>query len=118
MDSRLTNSLHELLMTSQSIADDVTMTRQLWREHVERDVKSSPDLNLTALAGFFCAFWRAQRVLAALGKNVKKQQEVSDLNWDCIKRNSINIDFIIYGDIHGQSCKNLYRYYPFVYWTI
>ena len=27
-----------LLMTSQSIADDVTMTRQLWRDHVNREI--------------------------------------------------------------------------------
>ena len=27
-----------LLMTSQSIADDVTMTRQLWHDHVNNDI--------------------------------------------------------------------------------
>ena len=27
-----------LLMTSQAIADDVTMIRQLWREHVKIDI--------------------------------------------------------------------------------
>ena len=37
----------------------------------------SPDLNLTPLAEFLC-FCRAQRST----KNVKKQQEVSDLNQD------------------------------------
>ena len=30
----LTHSVFVLLMTSQSIADDVRMTRQLWRNHV------------------------------------------------------------------------------------
>ena len=30
----LSRSVFFLLMTSQSIADDVTMTRQLWRDHV------------------------------------------------------------------------------------
>ena len=34
----LTRSLYVLLMTSQSIGDDVTMTRQLWREHVTSDI--------------------------------------------------------------------------------
>ena len=32
----LTRSVNILLMTSQLIADDVTMTRQLWRDHVNR----------------------------------------------------------------------------------
>ena len=32
----LTRSVYILLMTSQLIADDVTMTRQLWRDHVNR----------------------------------------------------------------------------------
>ena len=40
----------------------------------------SPDLNLTPLAAFL-RFCRVQRG-AALGKNIKKQQEVSDLNQD------------------------------------
>ena len=31
----LTRSSFVLLMMSQSIADDVTMTRQLWRDHVK-----------------------------------------------------------------------------------
>ena len=31
-------SVYVLLMTSQSLADDVTMTRQLWREHVKSDI--------------------------------------------------------------------------------
>ena len=31
----LIRSVFVLLMTSQSIADDVTMTRQLWRDHVK-----------------------------------------------------------------------------------
>ena len=43
-------------------------------------VLSSPDLNLTPLAVFLRFF--AERSDAALGKNVKKQQEVSDLNQD------------------------------------
>ena len=34
----LTCSVHVLLMTSQSSADDVTMTSQLWRNHVESDI--------------------------------------------------------------------------------
>ena len=34
----LTRSVFVLPMTSQSIADDVTMTRQLWRDHVNRDI--------------------------------------------------------------------------------
>ena len=34
----LTYSVFRLLMTSQSIADDVTMTRQLWRGHVNSDI--------------------------------------------------------------------------------
>ena len=35
---RLTRLVVVLLMTSQSIADDVTMTRQLWRDYVNRDM--------------------------------------------------------------------------------
>ena len=31
-------SLYTLLMTSQSIGDDVTITRQLWREHVTSEI--------------------------------------------------------------------------------
>ena len=34
----LTRSIFVLLMTSQSIADDVTITRQLWRDHVNNDI--------------------------------------------------------------------------------
>ena len=34
----LTRSVFVLLMTSQSVADDVTMTRQLWRGHVNNDI--------------------------------------------------------------------------------
>ena len=34
----LTRSVFVLLMTSQSIADDVTMTRQLWRDHVNNNI--------------------------------------------------------------------------------
>ena len=34
----LTRSVFILLMTSQSIADDVTMTRQLWCDHVISDI--------------------------------------------------------------------------------
>ena len=34
----LIRSLYVLLMTSQSIGDDVTITRQLWREHVTNDI--------------------------------------------------------------------------------
>ena len=34
----LTRSVFVLLMTSQSIADDVTMTRQLWCDHVNSDM--------------------------------------------------------------------------------
>ena len=36
--SCLTRSVFVLLMTSQSIADGVTMTRQLWRDHVNNDI--------------------------------------------------------------------------------
>ena len=34
----LIRSIFILLMTSQSIADDITMTRQLWRAHVNSDI--------------------------------------------------------------------------------
>ena len=34
----LTRSILILLMTSQPIADDVTMTRQLWRDHANNDI--------------------------------------------------------------------------------
>ena len=34
----LTRSVFVLLMTSQSTADDVTMTRQLWCDHVNNDI--------------------------------------------------------------------------------
>ena len=34
----LTRSLYVLTMTSQSIADDVRMTRQMWRGHVNNDI--------------------------------------------------------------------------------
>ena len=34
----LTRSVFIPLMTSQSIADDVTMTRQLWCDHVNSDI--------------------------------------------------------------------------------
>ena len=34
----LTRSVFVLLMTSQSIADDATMTKQLWRDHVNGDI--------------------------------------------------------------------------------
>ena len=46
--------------------------------------QTSPDLNLTPLAAFL-------RFLpsAALGKNVKKQQEVSDLNQDYAQTNLV-----------------------------
>ena len=37
--SCLTRSLYVLFMTSQSIGDDVTMFRQVWREHVTSDIK-------------------------------------------------------------------------------
>ena len=33
-----TRSVFDLIMTSQSIADDVTMTRQLWRDRVNSDI--------------------------------------------------------------------------------
>ena len=33
-----TRWVFDLLMTSQSIADDVTMTRQLWRDHMNSDI--------------------------------------------------------------------------------
>ena len=48
------------------------MTYTVWDHE-----KPSPDLNLTTLAAFFTFF--AERS-AALGKKVKKQHEVSDLN--------------------------------------
>ena len=35
---RLTRSGYVMLMTSLSIADDVPMTRQLWRDHVKSDI--------------------------------------------------------------------------------
>ena len=35
----LTRSVFDLLMTSQSIAADVTMTWQLWRDHVNSDIQ-------------------------------------------------------------------------------
>ena len=34
----LTRSVYILLMTSQSIADDVTLSRQLWRDHANNDI--------------------------------------------------------------------------------
>ena len=34
----LTRSVFILLVTSQSIADDVIMTTQLWRDHVNNDI--------------------------------------------------------------------------------
>ena len=34
----LIRSVFVLLMRSQSIADDVTMTRQLWRDHMNSDI--------------------------------------------------------------------------------
>ena len=34
----LTHSVFVLLMTSQSIDDDVTITKQLWRDHVNNDI--------------------------------------------------------------------------------
>ena len=34
----LTRSVFVLVMTSQSIADDVKMTRQLWYEHANNDI--------------------------------------------------------------------------------
>ena len=34
----LTRSVSVLLMTSQLIADDVTVIRQLWRDHVNSDI--------------------------------------------------------------------------------
>ena len=34
----LTGSFYNLLMMSQSIADDLTMARQLWRDHVNSDI--------------------------------------------------------------------------------
>ena len=34
----LPRSLYVLLMTSQSVGDDVIMKRQLWREHVTSDI--------------------------------------------------------------------------------
>ena len=34
----LTRSVFVLLMTSQSLADDITMTRQLWCDHVNNDI--------------------------------------------------------------------------------
>ena len=44
-------------------------------------VPLSPDLNLTPVAAFFTFFAERKN---ALGKNVKKQQEVSDLNQDYV----------------------------------
>ena len=38
IDPCFTRSLCIILMTSQSIADDVTMARQLWRDHVINDI--------------------------------------------------------------------------------
>ena len=39
----LTRSMFGLLMTSQSIADDVTIARQLWRGHVNSDISLDID---------------------------------------------------------------------------
>ena len=36
--SCVTSSVYVLVMTSQSIADNIMMTRQLWRNHVKSDV--------------------------------------------------------------------------------
>ena len=36
--SDLYTSVYILLMMSKSIADDVTMARQLWRDHVNNDI--------------------------------------------------------------------------------
>ena len=35
---RLTRPVFALLMTSQSNADDVTITKQLWRDHANNDI--------------------------------------------------------------------------------
>ena len=35
----LTHGVYILLMTSQSIADDVTITRQLWRDHMNNNIQ-------------------------------------------------------------------------------
>ena len=35
---RFTRWIYIMLMTSQSIVDDVTITRQLWRDHVNSDI--------------------------------------------------------------------------------
>ena len=35
----LHTSVYNLLMTSKSIAGDVTMARQLWRDHVNNDIE-------------------------------------------------------------------------------
>ena len=34
----LTPTVYVLLMTLQSIADDVTMTHRLWRKHMKSDI--------------------------------------------------------------------------------
>ena len=41
----LTRSVYILLMTSQSIADDVTMTEQLWRDRVNIVISNSLDID-------------------------------------------------------------------------
>ena len=38
-------------MTSRSIADDVTITRQLWRDHVNNDIYISSLLTAVFMAG-------------------------------------------------------------------
>ena len=57
------------------------MESQSFFPNLQLCLPHSPDLNLTPLAAFL-RFLPSAASLAALGKNVKKQQEVSDLNQD------------------------------------
>ena len=47
----LTHSVFVLLMMSQLIVDDVTMTRQLWRDHVNNDISISNSLDIDFIHG-------------------------------------------------------------------
>ena len=70
-------------------------------------VNLSPDLNLTPLVVFLRFLPSAAR-LAVLGKNVKKQQEVSDSNQDYrqvsnIRRTLVGNNIVDHSDVVGAS---------------
>ena len=50
----LTRSVSILLMTSQLIVDDVTITRQLWHDHVNDDISLDIDLIHGDIHGWSC----------------------------------------------------------------